>query len=144
MKKLHLAKMVSLILCFVLIATVALITTGCNKGGTENKVTKLGKGQTKFIFTVIDENGEEEKRFEIKTDKTIVADALLENNLIAGEDTEYGLYVKTVDGVTRDYDIDGKYWAFCVNGEYAVDSPSETEIVAEETYSYKAKTNEKQ
>ncbi len=142
MKKLHLAKIISLILCFVLIATVALITTGCNKGGTENKVTKLGKGQIKFTFIVTEENGEE-KKFEISTDKTIVADALLENELIAGEDTEYGLYVKTVDGVTRDYEIDGKYWAFCVNGDYAVKSPSETEIVAGETYGYKAKTNKK-
>lgn len=137
MKKLHLARIASLILCFVLIAAVALTATGCSK------VTKLGKGQTKFIFTVTDENGEEEKRFEISTDKTIVADALLENDLIVGEDTEYGLYVKTVDGVTRDYDVDGKYWAFCVNGEYAVKSPSETEIVAGETYGYKAKTNKK-
>ena len=137
--------MISVILCFVLVAAIALITTGCNannKGGTASKVTKLGSGQTKFTFTVIGENGEE-KKFEISTDKTIVADALLENNLIAGEDSEYGLYVKTVDGVTRDYETDGKYWAFCINGDYAVKSPSETEIVAGETYSYKAKTNKK-
>ena len=39
--------------------------------------------------------------------------------LIAGEDSDYGLYVKTVNGVTVDYDTDGKYWAFYVDGEYA-------------------------
>ncbi len=35
-----------------------------------------------------------------------------------GEDGEYGLYIKTINGVTADYDTDGAYWSIMVNGEY--------------------------
>ena len=57
--------------------------------------------------------------FEVKTDKTTVGEALVEEGLIVGEESEYGLYVKTVNGITVDYGTDGKYWAFYVNDEYA-------------------------
>ena len=58
--------------------------------------------------------------------------------LIAGEDSEYGLYVKTVNGVTVDYDTDGKYWAFYVDGEYAATGVDSTDITAGATYTFKA------
>ena len=32
--------------------------------------------------------------------------------------SEYGLMINTVNGVTADYNADGSYWAFFVNGEY--------------------------
>lgn len=50
---------------------------------------------------------------------TTVGKALLDQGVIAGEDSSYGLYVKTVNGTTLDYDTDGMYWAFYINGEYA-------------------------
>ena len=58
--------------------------------------------------------------------------------LIAGEDSEYGLYVKTVNGVTVDYDQDGKYWAFYVDGEYAATGVDSTDITTGATYTFKA------
>ena len=58
--------------------------------------------------------------------------------LIAGEDSDYGLYVKTVNGVTVDYDTDGKYWAFYVDGEYAATGVDSTDITAGATYTFKA------
>ena len=58
--------------------------------------------------------------------------------LIAGEDSDYGLYVKTVNGVTVDYDTDGKYWAFYVDGEYAATDVDSTDITAGATYTFKA------
>ena len=57
---------------------------------------------------------------------------------VAGDDTEYGLYVKTVNGVTVDYDTDGKYWAFYVDGEYAATGVDSTDITAGATYTFKA------
>ena len=39
--------------------------------------------------------------------------------MIAGEDSPTGIYVKSVNGITADYDKDGSYWAFYVDGEYA-------------------------
>ncbi|MBQ2923597.1 MAG: DUF4430 domain-containing protein, partial [Tyzzerella sp.] len=50
----------------------------------------------------------------------------------------YGLYVKTVNGTTLDYDKDGMYWSFYINGDYAMTGVDVTEIKAGEKYSFKA------
>lgn len=133
----------SWILCMMLIVAMA-FTTGCGEKKQENNTagqeasnsTVLGEGQTQFTFTVIDKDGNE-TAFEIHTDKTIVGDALLEVGLIAGEESQYGLYVKTVNGITADYDVDQTYWAFYVNGEYAMTGVDTTNIEAGSTYSFK-------
>lgn len=145
-------KALSFILCIVLIAAIALITTACNGNKTNDtttttngsvsttespKATVLGKGETKFSFTVTDLEGNE-TAFEINTDKKTVGEALLELELIAGDESDYGLYVKTVNGITLDYDKDGAYWAFYVNGEYVTSGVDTTDIVAGTTYTFKA------
>ena len=149
MKKTRFFKALSFFLCIVLIAAMALFATGCNDNTNDysvmsgvmqtydNEAIKLGEGDTTFDFTVVDLNGAETK-FQIATNKTTVGEALLDEKLIAGEDSEYGLYVKTVNGITLDYDIDGKYWAFYVNDEYAMAGVDSTEIVSGDTYSFKA------
>ena len=58
--------------------------------------------------------------------------------MIAGEDGDYGLYVKTVNGETVDYDKDGKYWAFYINGEYGMTGVDATDIVEGDSYAFKA------
>jgi hypothetical protein len=72
--------------------------------------------------------------FTIKTDKTMVGEALMEHGLIAGEQGAYGLYVKQVNGMTADYDVDQTYWAFYVNGEYGGAGVDMTEINEADTY----------
>ena len=62
---------------------------------------------------------------------------MLEVDLIAGETSNYGLYVKTVNGITADYDVDQTYWAFYVNGEYAMAGVDSTTIEEGATYSFK-------
>lgn len=163
MKMIRLKKSLSLILCIVLIAATALFATGCNgntpenpssQGGTtqntgeapssgdqgdnsQNKATVLGAGAKVFSFTVTDADGKDTV-YEIHTDKITVGEALLDLGLIAGDDGAYGLYVKTVDGTTLDYDTDGMYWAFYENGEYAMTGVDSTEITEGATYTFKA------
>lgn len=96
----------------------------------------LGEGSTKFMLSVVDKDGNEET-FEVHTDKATVGEALLELNFIAGDDSEYGLYVKTVNGITADYDKDGVYWAFYINGEYAQTGVDSTNIAEGDSYSFK-------
>ena len=103
---------------------------------SESGVNVLGTGSTEFGLTVIDQEGNE-TQFEIHTDKGTVGEALLELGLIDGEESEYGLYVKTVNGITVDYDTDGVYWAFYTNGEYASSGVDSTEITEGESYSFK-------
>lgn len=96
----------------------------------------VGEGSTQFDFTVTDQDGAE-TQFVVHTDKTIVGEALQELGLIDGDESEYGLYVKTVNGITADYDTDGVYWAFYVNGEYAQEGVDSTEIKEGDSYAFK-------
>lgn len=96
----------------------------------------VGEGSTQFDFTVTDQDGAE-TQFVVHTDKTIVGEALQELGLIDGDESEYGLYVKTVNGITADYDTDGVYWAFYVNGEYSQEGVDSTEIKEGDSYAFK-------
>lgn len=137
-------KCLSLILCGVLFAAMTLSLAGCKdesesaiKAGEENVENfKVGETTNEFIFEVVDEEGNV-TTFPIKTDASIVGDALLSYGLISGDEGEYGLYVKTVNGITADYETDGKYWAFYVNGEYAMSGVDATVIEPGVTYSFK-------
>ena len=153
-------KHLSFFLCMVLIVAMALSTFGCNgkqeetlSGGEkeaeiqtqtdeqENEGSQadgnvLGNGDTEFALTVVDQEGEETE-FEIHTDKETVGEALLEAGLIEGDESEYGLYVKTVNGITADYDKDGTYWAFYINDEYAQTGVDSTLITEGDRYAFR-------
>lgn len=103
----------------------------------EEAPTELGEGAKSFAFEVTDVDGST-KYFTVHTDAETVGEALVALDLIAGEDSEYGLYVKTVDGVTLDYDTDGKYWAFYVDGAYASTGVDSTEVTDGATYAFRA------
>ena len=57
--------------------------------------------------------------FTIKTNAANLADAMIENNLVEGDLSQYGLYVKRVNGILADYDIDASWWGVEINGEMA-------------------------
>ena len=133
---------------FIVLAAVMMMLVSCSEneiqGDADNtqtsdvqkNVTELGEGAVQFTFEVTDADKKTEM-FLIKTDKTIVGDALIDLGLISGDDGPYGLYVKTVNGITADYDKDGTYWAFYINGEYAMTGVDTTDIVSGDTYSLK-------
>ena len=81
---------------------------------TEN--TTFGDGQKLVDITV--EAGDKSVVFTIKSNKQTVGDALKEHNLIDGEMGAYGLYVKSVNGITADYSVDNSFWSFTKSGEY--------------------------
>ena len=141
-----LKRTLSAILCITLVAAMASFTTGC--GDTKNESSSdisssqssaqtVGEGKIQFDFSVTDTEGNE-TLFDVHTDKTTVGDALEELNIISGDESEYGLYVKTVNGITLDFDKDGYYWSFYINGEYAQSGVDSTDIKEGETYTFKA------
>ncbi len=141
-------KALSVLLCSVLIAVTALFASGCSgfnrptglppsSGTSSVEKTVVGQGNTVFDFTVYDSKGAMTV-FEVHTDKETVGDALLEVKLIAGEDGPYGLYVKTVNGETLDYNKDKMYWSFYVDGGYAMTGVDQTKIEAGKAYAFKA------
>lgn len=99
---------------------------------TEN--TELGNGAKTFTFEV--EADGYSVTFTIHTDADIVGDALIAHGLIAGDDSQYGLYVKTVNGMLSDWDIDQTYWAFYINGGYGMSGVDTTPIAEGEVYSF--------
>ena len=58
--------------------------------------------------------------YEVHTDAEFLRQVMEETEGLTFEGTEfeYGLMINTVNGVTADYNADGSYWAFFVNGEY--------------------------
>ena len=133
------------LLCALLLAAMLLTLSGCAKkdaapADVQQMETlpggEVGKGQTAFPFAVVDKEGKE-TNFTVHTDKETVGEALLEAGLIEGEAGQYGLYVKKVNGVTADYDVDKTYWAFYVNGAYATTGVDTTKIEENTTYMFK-------
>ena len=135
----------SVALCAMLIAVTALSAVGCatkqdtdtSAPSTSQAGTSLGEGETTFTFEVVSKNGEKTV-FSISTNEKTVGDALLKEKLIAGEQSTYGLYVKTVNGVTLDYDTDKMYWAFYVDGEYSMTGVDAVAPTNGATYTFKA------
>ena len=78
----------------------------------------LGEGAVRFTFEVV--CGENKVTFTVNTDEEILGDALIELGLIAGDEGPYGLYVKRVNGILADYDVDGHFWALYVKGKAAM------------------------
>ena len=145
MKMTQLKKLLSLFLCLVLIAATALMATACDnfnlKFWESSQETTANEpddsiAKQNFTFIVVDKDGKE-TIFNLSTDKATVGDALLAEGLIEGEPGAYGLYVKKVNGIVADYDIDKTYWAFYINGEYAFTGVDSTPVEAGSTYSFK-------
>ena len=121
----------SRVLLAVLIAVMALTVVSC--GNTE--IASDGADKT-FTFEVVTVDGET-TTFTITTSKATVGEALLDEGLIAGEDSQYGLYVKTVNGILADYNVDGTYWVFYVNGAYGATGVDSTPVEDGATYAFK-------
>lgn len=99
---------------------------------TYRKDTEFGTGDKTIVVEV--KAADQTVTFTVKTDADTVGAALIEHGLIAGEDGAYGLYVKTVNGILADYDVDQSYWAFYVDGEYAMTGVDTTSITEGVTY----------
>ncbi len=131
MKNTKFAKVLSFILCFVLVAAMALVSSGCNDNNTPAPA-----GEKEFTLTVTHSDGAE-KTFTVKTEKQTVGEALLDEKIIAGSEGQYGLMVETVDGETVKFEDGGKYWAFYIGQDYAMTGVDKTDIVAGTAYAFK-------
>ena len=133
MKHRSTTKLVSILVCIVLVAAMALCITGCDND------PKTEAGEKTFTFLVVDPEGKETS-FQVTTAKSTVGEALMDEGLISGEDGPYGLYVLTVNGLTLKYEDDGMYWAFYEGENYAVTGVELTPIDEAVTYSFRAES----
>ena len=157
MRKTDFSKIARLSVIFVLIAAMALCVLSCT-GKTDDQTEAPATSATEAVeatadvtaseaeattapdsetvtitVTVTDDKGQA-KDFEIKTDADNLGDALVANGLVEGEMGDYGLYIKVVDGLRADYDLDGAYWAISKDGEYLMTGADSTPIADGEHY----------
>ncbi len=113
----------NLISCFMVVM-VCFGIVGCNNQGTVADVwqdaiykedAEFGSGAKTVMIEVVAQD--KSVTFTIHSDKNTLGDALAEHNLIEGEEGAYGLYVKKVNGIMADYDINECYWGINKNGE---------------------------
>ena len=84
-------------------------------------------GKKAYTITVVHSDGSE-KEFRYTTDEEYLGDALVAEGLIAGDITEFGLTIVTVDGEDAVWDTDSAYWALYVGEEYATTGISSTPV----------------
>ncbi len=119
----------SFILCLALLAGMALLTIGCNQPQQDGV-------ERQFTLLVVDKEGTETS-FSIKTTKGTVGDALVAEGLLEGTEGQYVLYVEKVNGIVADYNTDGTYWAFYINGKLAPTGVDLTNVEDGATYMLK-------
>ena len=62
---------------------------------------------------------------------------VLEIGIVEGTMGDYGPYMTHVNGIPAIYEEDATYWAFYINGEYAMTGVDQTPIAQGETYTLK-------
>lgn len=134
-------KMIRSVVSVALVLSFVLCLVSCNEkidaegiweSATYRSDKEFGKGEKTVEVEVKVE--EQSVTFTIHTDADTLGAALLEHELIAGEDGQYGIYVKTVNGILADYDVNKSYWGFYQNGEYLMSGVDTTAIVGGEHF----------
>lgn len=130
------------VLSLVLVAAMVLMFAGCgqnqNDDPTEPSTNQQEVQEKSFAFQVIELDGTK-KEFTVKYDnEKSVGEALENEGLVSGKDSQYGLEVHTVNGQKYTYNEDKVYWAFYIDGEYAMTGVDSTPIEDGKTYCFKA------
>ena len=112
-------------------------TTTTTTTAAAGQPVDLGEGEKLFYFNVTFSSGETSS-YAIHTDAETVGEALVALKLISGDDSQYGLYVKTVADETLDYEADGAYWAFYEGTTYATSGVDATAITDGASYAFVA------
>ncbi|MDE7270076.1 MAG: DUF4430 domain-containing protein [Acetatifactor sp.] len=76
-------------------------------------------GSKSITIEVVDDR-QETTAYQLQTEVEFLRQAMeeAEGLSFSGTESEYGMMVDTVNGLTADYNTDGAYWSFYVNGDY--------------------------
>ena len=139
-------KTITKLLALALAVLMTLSLAACGKkdsGAADDKVelpvadgAVIGQGATAITVQITGADGKT-VTFTVNTDEETVGAALAALNIVAGEDSQYGLMVSTIDGYTADFNVDGTYWAFYINDEYAMTGVDSTPIEDDTVYTFK-------
>lgn len=128
------------LICLILVTVMLFAACNTNKVDAEGRWadaiylndTEFGEGSKTVNVTV--KAGDDEVTFTIHSDERYLGDALLEHGLIDGDMGEFGIYIKRVNGILADYDIDKTYWGFYKSGEMMMVGVSGAEFADGDSY----------
>ena len=83
----------------------------------------------KSITVTVVHSDKSEKTVAFQTEKDYLGDLLLSEGLAAGEQGQFGLYIKEVDGEVADYSVNGAYWALFEGDNYATQGADTTPLI---------------
>ena len=89
-------------------------------------------GAKALSITVVHGDGTE-KVFDVHTDAEYLDAALLENEIVEDNQTEFGLYILTADGETAD-EAQEEWWCITKDGQMLMTGASETPVADGENY----------
>ena len=120
-----------LLLVFAVLIAATVLCTACTQAEPQ--------AGTKTITVQIIVDGQDTVTKSITTDAEYLRGALEEEELIAGEESQYGLFVKTVNGITVD---EGKqqWWCFTKGGADLFTGVDSTPIADGDTFEITLKT----
>ena len=117
-----------------IIAIVAVIAVLCGVYFMNRPTTSVGG---KAITIEVTDDASTTTTYEVSTDAEYLSEVFdeVDGLTVEGSESEYGLYIETVNGLTADYDVDGAYWSIYVNGEYGMYGADSQPVTDGDTYS---------
>ena len=93
------------------------------------------EGSKAIVVQVVD-NEDKTVTYNHKTDAFFLMQAMeeIDNLHIDGEDSTYGMFIKSVNGLQAVYELDNAYWSVYVNGEYATQGVDTQPVNDGDTY----------
>ena len=106
-----------------------------NTAGSQSNAINIGEGATTFTFEVTDNDGNVSV-WNVRTNESTVGAALVGVGLIEGETSDFGLMVSHVNGLRADFNEDGAWWAFYIDGGMAMVGVDSTDIEEGASYAF--------
>lgn len=116
------------ILAAIMMIVMSISLIGCAGSGKSES-----KGDKNITIVVTHADGKT-AQFDYQTSKETLAEVLLENKLVEGEDSDYGLFITKVDNEEADSSKE-QWWCITKNGGETLNTGADSTIIADgETY----------
>ncbi len=118
----------------LLIAVIALVAVVAILLGVYFATREQPSEGDKTITVTVIHGDKKEKTVTYHTSEEYLGPVLLAEGLVEGEQAQYGLYIKVVDGEQAIYEIDNAYWSLYIGEEPATTGADLTPIHDGDTF----------
>lgn len=117
----------------IIIAAVILVLACIAAWFLYERFMPAGEAGDKTITVTVVHTDKKEKEFTYQTDAAYLGKVLIKNELVEGEDGQYGMFITTVDKETAD-ESKQQWWCITKAGEKVETSADQTPIKDGEKY----------